>query len=414
MDLHPLMSEGAQGSGEDQNPPYLPPGLGGVTYLGQKVKVKEADEIKIPSLPDVPKFLSWKQQVRDNIMSASGRGREVYPWILEVENMDISSASLANSAGLDSLDVKLSAAINKIKKGRVEKMLTNMDETAAAKGGYVSGRQKLRIIYEQYELDKAKGQLYDIRNLNSLVFPGDDHLEAFLDVWDEVVQRLSRHPGDDVLREILCPLLEESTVLKGAMDIYHLADPGTPQRSYEFLHRALTLHVDKRRQKKNRDDTVEAMSRYMKSKPKTTMPAQEKEEEERAAMAAKEKKGGAGPCYAYLRGNCSRGSSCRFSHDGKQGSLPPLTEQEKKELAEKRAQLPCRLFARGQCKYGEKCQFRHARDGQVAAVACVDDDDYEYSDLEDDDCVYFELDDVVVRVLIWVQADHSQDVDGCG
>ena len=381
MDLHPLMATGRVTDVNDR-----PPGLGGVIYPGlpgaatTAVKTKEADDIKIPPLPEVPRFLSWKQQVRDNVMSASGRGREVYPWLLEVENMSISFDALANSYGLDSLDVKLSAAINKVKKGRVEKILTNMDETAAAQGGYISGRQKLRVIYEQYELDKAKGQLYDIRNLSSLKFPGDENLEAFLDVWDEIIQRLTKHPGDDVLREILCPLMEESTVLKGAMDIYHLADPGTPQRSYEFLHRALSLHVDKRRQQRNREDTVEAMNKYLKGRTKVTMPVAEAANEENherkvPAAPAKEKKGGTGPCYAFLRGNCNRGASCKYAHDGKEGSMPQLTEEQKKELAAKRSQIPCRLHSRGLCKFGDKCQYKHDTRANATAAACIEDED---------------------------------------
>ena len=386
MDLHPLMVNNEGRDAGRNNFPDPPPGLGaGLPRAGATAtrtfiapppqnKVKEADEVKIPALPEMGKFTSWKQQVRDNVMSASGRGRDIYPWILEAERMEIDFESLADTAGLDSLDVKLSAAINRVKKGRIEKMLTTMDESYAARGEYITGRQKLRVIYQQFEVDKAKGQLYDLRNLTSLEFPGDDRLEALLDTWDEIVNRLSRHPGEDVLREILCPLLEESTVLKGAMDIYHLADPGTPQRSYDFLHRALTLHVDKRRQKKNREDTVEAMNRYLKSKPKLTMPVQTEETQtEKTAAPAKMSKGEVGPCYAYLRGTCTRGDKCKYAHDGKEGSLPPMSEREKKELADKRAQIPCKLFVRGQCKFGAKCQYKHDADRASAAAACVED-----------------------------------------
>ena len=140
MDLHPLMV-GKGGLDATKNDFVVPPpGLGAGApkisvalprpYVAPPTatKVKEADEIKIPALPEMGKFTSWKQQVRDNVMSASGRGRDVYPWILETERMEIDFEGLADTAGLDSLDVKLSAAINRVKKGRIEKMLTTMDE----------------------------------------------------------------------------------------------------------------------------------------------------------------------------------------------------------------------------------------------------------------------------------------------
>ena len=125
MDVHPFMNStfqqasiqptGPNGGGGD---PESPPGLGRVMFDEDKIRIKEADEIKLPALPDVAKFVAWKQLVRDAIMGASGRGRAVFQWIPEVENMDIDANYLSNTAGLDSLDVKLSKAIHMIKKGR--------------------------------------------------------------------------------------------------------------------------------------------------------------------------------------------------------------------------------------------------------------------------------------------------------
>ena len=85
--------------------------------------------------------------------------------------------------------------------------------------------------------------------------------------------RLTRHPGDDVLRDLLEPLLAESNILKSAMEIYHLADPDSPQRTYDFLHRALAMHVQKRRQQKNRDDMISHLSQSLKGKAKDDGPS---------------------------------------------------------------------------------------------------------------------------------------------
>ena len=141
-------------------------------------------------------------------MSASGRGRSIFAWVRAPEDMSSDIEDLAECGDLESLDVKLSRAINRIKKGtRVKRKITTLIEAAAARGEMVSGRQLLRVIYQQFEIDQAACGVYDISNLHALSYPGDEHLESFVDVWDEIISRLSRDPGEDVLREILSAML---------------------------------------------------------------------------------------------------------------------------------------------------------------------------------------------------------------
>ena len=87
-------------------------------------------------------------------------------------------------------------------------------------------------------------------------------------------QSSSKDPGEDILREILYPLLKKSTKLQSAMEIYDLADEDTAQHTYQFLHRALSKHVEKERENRNRIAIVNAMNRNAGYKPKTAMPAQ--------------------------------------------------------------------------------------------------------------------------------------------
>jgi len=57
---------------------------------------------------------------------------------------------------------------------------------------------------------------------------------------------------------------------------------------------------------------------------------------------------GRGPCYAFQRGECRYGDTCKFSHD-----------------ASRPSRGPCYAFQRGECRYGDGCKFSH--DSKVAA-----------------------------------------------
>ena len=52
-------------------------------------------------------------------------------------------------------------------------------------------------------------------------------------------------------------------------------------------------------------------------------------------------------CYAFQRGECTRGDACRFSHDPNAGAAP------------QRSTAPCYAFQRGECTRGDACRFSH-------------------------------------------------------
>eukprot|EP00976_Prorocentrum_cordatum_P070021 1179775-Prorocentrum_minimum.AAC.2 len=60
--------------------------------------------------------------------------------------------------------------------------------------------------------------------------------------------------------------------------------------------------------------------------------------------------GTGGTCYDFAKGKCTRGSSCRFSHD---------------QSLEERKDAECFDFKRGQCKRGDACRFSHGGESSV-------------------------------------------------
>ena len=185
MDIHPFMMTNMGKNDRDDEDLRHPPGLGSGVNIGARGKAREADEIKLNQLPEVPQFTAWKQQLRSIVMGASGTGRASFDWIMAAENPDVGFAESATTGEYESLDVKLAAAIGKIAKGRIGKILSTLIESEARKGNFVTERQMLRIVYEQYEVDKAKGQIFDLSNLMTLTYPGDEKIESFLDTWND-------------------------------------------------------------------------------------------------------------------------------------------------------------------------------------------------------------------------------------
>merc|ERR1712070_17568 len=55
--------------------------------------------------------------------------------------------------------------------------------------------------------------------------------------------------------------------------------------------------------------------------------------------------GSVGVCFAFLKGECTRGDSCRFSHD--------------KDAAPPKAAGTCYAYQRGECDRGDACRFQH-------------------------------------------------------
>ncbi len=55
-----------------------------------------------------------------------------------------------------------------------------------------------------------------------------------------------------------------------------------------------------------------------------------------------------GICYAFNRGECERGDSCRFSHEA--GEVPERSAG---------GRGVCYAFQRGECERGDSCRFSH-------------------------------------------------------
>ena len=65
-------------------------------------------------------------------------------------------------------------------------------------------------------------------------------------------------------------------------------------------------------------------------------------------------------CYHWRRGNCTRGSSCGFSHVGKQDTPRPQTQVTSKTPC--RNGPTCTFQSRGRCRFAHQPNKRHQGD----------------------------------------------------
>ena len=131
-------------------------------------RVKEADDINVPSYPQPQQYRSWRAAVRSEITAASGRGEVAFKWIVKTEKVETTFDELRNSDGFDSLDAKLAAALTKIATGELGRRIMLMVEQEASKGRMLKGRQILWMIHENHELDEERGALYDFTDLMAI------------------------------------------------------------------------------------------------------------------------------------------------------------------------------------------------------------------------------------------------------
>ena len=98
--------------------------------------------------------------------------------------------------------------------------------------------------------------------------------------------------------------------------------------------------------------------------------------------------GGAGVCYAFQKGDCTRGSSCRFSHEGGGGGGQSGGRGGDRDRGhndrggDRYEERPrggggggvCYSFQKGECTRGSSCRFSHEGAGDARKKSKYDDE----------------------------------------
>ena len=157
------------------------------------IREKEAYYIKIPDLPETANYRRWQLLLRSNILSASGKGDECLAWIRAPEDPNVTIGDLANSGqGYETLDLKLAKALTDLIIGerknaaRIAVTVRQEIEAAHARNVPMRGRQILKMIYGQYELDETQWGLYTLTQIQNCTYNTRRPLKDFLHAWTQL------------------------------------------------------------------------------------------------------------------------------------------------------------------------------------------------------------------------------------
>ena len=230
---------------------------------------KEAETIKVPSFPTAANLVNWRIQVGENLCAASGRSdfAEI-SWFREASMDTATFESLADSGArrFQSLDLKLAASMNSMIKtanADFSMSVTLRKQDAEAEGRMLTGRQIAWLIYKFYQANPNLTQMYTVRDLTNIPYRGDDHLHAFHFVW----QSMLKHMGSDVLdektlRETLLSKIKFSKALNNDLGHYYRQPEGHPDKSYDFLIRAITSYVARTAQDRQQQASMNVLSAF--------------------------------------------------------------------------------------------------------------------------------------------------------
>ena len=128
--------------------------------------------------------------MRDVVAAGSVYPRKAFAWVCRVQAPDVQLAELDDPGELETLDAKLASGLGEIVHGSLAADIAILTEQLAAEGRLLSGRRKLRMIYNSFETSKRRGALYSWQDLSKIKLRGDN-LERFLAEWESGVQGLA-------------------------------------------------------------------------------------------------------------------------------------------------------------------------------------------------------------------------------
>ena len=155
---------------------------------------KEATKIDLPPLPDMTDFRIWQNNVLEAVVTASNRTNErhVTTWIKQVATAGAKLKQFKTSGKhYGTLDRKLAVAVQSICFAKKDEFAKRLADTIGdwkkklfrVEKYLMKGRQMLLLLYRHYHTNVLKNRFHSFRCLLTVVWKGDNQIEAFRRDW---------------------------------------------------------------------------------------------------------------------------------------------------------------------------------------------------------------------------------------
>ena len=386
---------------------------------------KKSERLNFGDYPSVAQFPQWKRKVRMEVCCASDDPATAQRWMLETEDQKIPISELAgrpHGQCWSHLDMRIGQAVYRMCRGDTAIKLGSMLDDADKKGTFLSGRQMLRVLYDEFAGSMAHAQHNVVSQIQSLrCSRGSSGLAKYMIRWDDLMGKLQSPIGDDIKASWLSSAIQDSGELRLEMnllsaEIIQQYDSGMINHTWHYnkllslvrahIRNRKMLEIDSAKMREysggDRRDVALAsqLSPRRRMSPKRSKSPKGKgrgkqrsgtsmasaSPQTTSALAANPKEL---DCYQWLRGNCTFGPKCKYKHDpSKKGktsrSQSPASSGRGSSASSGRGRQPvdrdgksivCRMFnsAKG-CRFGNKCKFVHSRNksGTNANVSIED------------------------------------------
>ena len=140
----------------------------------------------------------------------------------------------------------------------------------------------------------------DIEDLMAVTLVNDD-LRSFITRWDAVIAGMTSEPDVMWKQAYFHNAITNFKPLSHYLAVYDRIPGREPNRAYDFLMKAARDYLEKKRLEKMRQATKKSLSGKKDAAAALTRPS----------SAGK----GAGICYDFQAGKCSRGKDCKYKHE---------------------------------------------------------------------------------------------------
>jgi len=382
---------------------------------GPRRKIK-VDPIELDHMPDPGHLRQWRVDMREKVTDAYAVDPDAaLKWIKEVDSATSVDQLAANP--YPELEVQLAKAMKKcIKHNRnFHAKISQLIEQGQLTGTRVTSRQIIFLMYEYLRPDTRGESMYDLQDLFHVKLDANprkcnvEELAHFLLRWDTCLTGIGRKVDPDTMYTLFMSQIEDIELIEWEMKAFDkLPDK---DKTYESLYAICEDLIIKERKKKN-SKQLHTRSRQTPlhvaaPAPLTdAAPAPGKSSHRRSSSGSyrgrarssssrgsRHRSGGRHgsksrsysrsgsrgknkhrsasrkrTCIDFLKGKCTRGAGCKYSHDkdGKGSRSPTRRDRTSDNKTRKPSRSPsnkpkakCILFSQGKCTYGSKCKYAH-------------------------------------------------------